>query len=248
MWNLFGRKETLPTVTFVTTVWEKDWRHILLQEDYLPIRQIQNHCFPFQEKLLIINNVNDLGEVKKAACRWVEAGILSRFVVAEELAEEALQFFRLKRSDFSGDWQYYNALGPLAAIYSCQSEYLLYLTGDVRLDQAVDWVAPSLKFMGKHPTCFVANPVWNGQNGEAKRESYRKKGSFYLAKQGFSDQLFLVKKEVFRNPIYGEIRSDADHYPRGDVFEKRVFSYMKNRGWERITYRHGSYTHENIIL
>ena len=100
--------------------------------------------------------------------------------------------------------------------------------------------------MEKEPRIKVANPTWNGKYKEAKKESYRTTWNFYRAKEGFSDQLFLVKKADFCHPIYGEILSDSMHYPRGDVFEKRVFSYMKNRGWERIVYRHGSYTHENV--
>ena len=42
------------------------------------------------------------------------------------------------------DWIYYNAIGPLTAIYLCQSDYLLYLTGDVRLDEPVEWIEQAL--------------------------------------------------------------------------------------------------------
>jgi len=100
--------------------------------------------------------------------------------------------------------------------------------------------------MEKNPRIKVANPTWNRNYKEAKSESRRTTWNFYLAGQGFSDQLFLVRREDFQKPIYGEIRPDSHHYPRGDVFEKRVFSYMKNRGWERITFRRGSYIHENL--
>ncbi len=249
------KKQPLPTVTFATTVWEKDWRQILLDPEYLPVKQIENHCFPFAERILVINNVVDLEAVKRAAQAWVERGVLSRYVVAQE---SVLDFFHLKRGDFrmgsdahlyqgvNPDWIYYNALGPLTAVYECTSDYLLYLTGDVRMDQPVDWVRSSLEMMEKRPNYRVANPVWNGKVDEARRESSGKRRGFYVAKQGFSDQLFLVKREVFRAPIYGEIREDSSHFPRGDVFEKRVFSYMKNRGWERITFKGGSYTHENF--
>lgn len=249
----FRKKKLTATVTFATSVWENDWRQVLLTPDYLRVRQLQNHCFPFSERMLIINNVKDLAEVKRVACRLIEEGVLTRFVVAEEIAEEMFSFFQLKRSDFRSDegfhpdWIYYNALGPLAAIYSCQSDYLLYLTGDVRLDLPIDWIPSALRLLEKVPSAKVANLTWNKRYEEAKREAYRKKGPFFVAKQGFSDQLFLVKREVFRQPIYGEIRSDSSHFPRGDVFEKRVFSYMKNHGWERMTFRRGSYTHENIF-
>lgn len=230
-----------PTVTFATTCWEKDWRLILLDPEYLRGKQIGHHLFPFAERLLIINNVNDLEAVKKAAQEKVDQGILTRYVVAEDI----LSFFNLSRSDFN-DWQYYNALGPFNAIYHCQSDYLLYLTGDVYLKKPVSWLEKALRFMEKKGQVKVANLTWNDNYREAKKESYRGTWNFYVADQGFSDQMFLVRKADFRAPIYREIRPDSHHYPRGDVFEKRVFSYMKNREWERITFRHGSYTHENV--
>lgn len=249
-------KRPLPSVSFATSCWEKDWRQILLDPDYLRVRQIGNHGFPFAERILVINNVSDLEAVKEAARKKVEEGVLTRVIVAEEKAEESLSFFRLRRGDFrasrdgayaaSADWVYYNALGPLTAIFACESEYLLYLTGDVRLDDPVDWIGKALRRMEKDPFVKVANLTWNGQYGEAKRESYKKDRDFFTARQGFSDQLFLVRRSDFRRPMYGEIRVDSAHFPRGGVFERRVFSYMKNRNWERITFRRGSYTHENF--
>lgn len=227
-----------PTVTFATSCWEKDWRLILQDPEYLKKKQIGNHCFDFDERLLIINNVHDLNAVKKIGENH-EA--LDRVEVAEE---KILEFFGLKRSDFD-EWQYYNALSPLSAIYHCKTDYLLYVTGDVYLKKPVNWIEKAIRFMEKKGA-KVANLTWNDNYREAKKESYRTTWNFYVASQGFSDQMFLVKRSDFAAPIYGEIRPDASHYPRGDVFEKRLFSFMKNRGWERITFRRGSYTHENV--
>ena len=246
---------SLPTVSFATACWERDWKLILLDPDYLRVRQIGNHCFPFAERILIINNVENLAAVKAAAQTKVDEGVLTRWVVAEE---GVLSPFHLKRSDFqvgpdaphypgvNADWIYYNALAPLSAICACRSDYLLYMTGDVRLDAPVDWIGKALRRMEKNRAIKVANLTWNHNYGEAKAESFRTTWNFYDAKEGFSDQLFLVRRSDFRQPIYGEIRPDSHHFPRGDVFEKRVFSYMKNRGWIRMTYRRGSYTHENV--
>lgn len=234
---------SLPTVTFATCCWEKDWRPLLLDPCYLQKKLIQNHLYSFQEKLLVINNVEDRAAVQRAAALQVEARVLSRFVLADE---RILSHFHLQCADFSSDWVFYNALGPLTAISECQSEYLLYLTGDVRLDTPVDWIPKALLWMQRESQIKVANLTWNGQYSAARKESYRTTWNFYRAKQGFSDQMFLVRKKDFCQPIYWEVRPDAAHFPRGDVFEKRVFSYMKNRGWERITYRRGSYTHENF--
>lgn len=146
----------------------------------------------------------------------------------------------------SADWIYHNAIGPLTAIYLCQSDYLLYLTGDVRLDEPIEWIQRALGIMEKDSRYKVANLTWNNRSEEARRESVRSYKGFYVAAQGFSDQLFLVKRSDFRAPIYREIREDASHFPRGDVFEKRVFSMMKNHGWLRLIYAKGSYIHEHV--
>ena len=225
-------------VTFATSCWEKDWRLILLTPDYLKVKQIAHHCYPFSEKLLVINNVENLEQVKQIAQEKVDQGILTRYVVAADI----LSHFDLKRADFN-EWQYYNAIAPLTAILEASSEYLLYLTGDVYLEKPVHWIQKAIRFMQKESDIKVANLNWNDKYREAKKESYRRTWNFFVANQGFSDQLFLVKKGDFDAPIYGQVRADGAHYPRGDVFEKRVFSFLKNQGFRRITYRHGSYTH-----
>jgi hypothetical protein len=243
----------LPSVTFGTTCWERDWRTILLDPDYLRLKQIKYHNFPFQEKLLIINNVTDLPTVKKAAQDKIDEGVLTRFIVADELEDKPLSQVGLTRKDFqasalhptvTADWLYYNALGPLSAIYITKSDYLLYLTGDVYLEKRVSWIPKALRLMEKHSNYKVANLTWNENYKEAKRESHKNTKNFFISKIGFSDQLFLIKKNNFCRPIYQELRADTNHVPRGDVFEKRVLSYMKNQGWERITYKNGSYTHK----
>jgi hypothetical protein len=251
-------QKPLPSVTFATNCWERDWQQILLDPLYLAQRQIANHLFPFAEKLLVINNVQDLTRVCQAAQKKMDEGVLSRYVVANDIAQDVLAFFQMKRQDFrvgpnadscqnvNADWVYYNALGPLSAIYLCQSDYLLYLTGDVRLDEPVQWIERALRIMEKDPRYKVANLTWNDRYREARRESVRSYRGFYVATDGFSDQMFLVKRSDFRAPIYREIREDSGHFPYGDIFEKRAFSAMKNRGWLRLTYSKGSYVHENV--
>ena len=125
------RKKRLPTVAFATTCWESDWRTILHDPEYSRVAQIARHRFSFSEKILIINNVNDLDLVKKAAQQKIDDQTITRYVSATEIADEILNFFQLKRSDFqpkagvSADWIYYNSLAPLAAIYSATADYLL---------------------------------------------------------------------------------------------------------------------------
>lgn len=241
----------MPTVSFATACWEKDWKTLLREEGYLETYQIGNHRFPFCEKILVINNVQDLQQVEEEAQKLVARGVLTRVVVA---TDDVAGAFSLKREEFvpdgvlcsDPDWVYYNARAPLAAILAAKGDYLLYLTGDAGLQSPCSWIAPSLRWMEKDPTIFVANPVWNGSYREARRESYRKTWNFYRAKKGFSDQMFLVRTKEVQQPIYGYIDPQSGHYPRGDVFEKRLFSYMKREQKERIIYRRGSYTHRSF--
>ncbi len=243
-----------PTVTFSTSCWEHDWRQILLNSDYLAEKQIGNNCYPFDEKVLFINNVKDLAEVKQAAQKWVDRNILTKIIVIDDVVNDMMTCFNLKKGDFraytgesvNDEWIYYNAIGPLCSIYTCQTDYLLHMTGDSRLNKPVKWVAEAIQLMERNDKYKVANLTWNNRYDEAKNESYQRHSDFYVAKQGFTDQQFLIPVKDFRAQIYSEIRHDSSHYPKGDIFEKRVFSAMKNRGWERLIYQFGSYIHENF--
>lgn len=251
------KKEKKPvTITFATNCWEKDWKFILKDPHYLEQKQILPHSFPFQERIVILNNINDYTAPIEEAQKKVGQGVLTNFFLTKDFVEEAFDFFKLKREDFKGktdvwgeannDWVYFNALGPLIAIYLCQTDYLLYMTGDARVEQAVSWIEKALALMNRVEKYKVANLTWNNNYAEAEKESYKKDGDFFISNSGFSDQMFLVKTSDFKAPIYSELREDASHFPRGEVFEKRVFSFMKNHGWERITYRKASYIHENF--
>jgi hypothetical protein len=252
----FGKKER-KTVSFATSCWKRDWKQVLLDEDYLKNKLIGNHSFDFDEKILIINNVDNIEEVLGYAKKQVNRNNLTHVYSSQKNAQDILDFFNLKKESFcpdnnekfeivNQDWIYYNALAPLSSIYYAKSDYLLYVTADVHMEKAVSWIDKAIELLEKKKMYKVANPLWNDKYEEAKKESYRTKKDFFVAKSGFSDQCFLVNLKEFKRPIYSEVRKDSFHYPRGDVFEKRVYSFMKNRKWKRITYKLGSYTHENF--
>jgi hypothetical protein len=242
----------MPTVTFATSCWENDWRFILFDPTYLQTGMIGNNSYDFFKKVLIINNVKDPEKVISQAEKKIKEGVISHYYLAQDFEEEMLSFFKLKREDFKAkenykdDWVFFNATGVLTAIYLCSSDYLLYHTGDSFLEKKIEWIPKAIDLMEKNEDYKVANLTWNNNYSEAKKESNKTKKGFFISSNGFSDQQFLVKTEDFRQAIYNEIREDSDHFPRGDVFEKRVFSFMKNHGWKRITFRHGSYIHKNI--
>ena len=250
---LFFKKKCPIEVTFATACYEKDWEDLLLDQKSLD-EMILNHMHPFIKKMLVVNNVNEPNKVLKAA---KAKKILTDIVVAKEIEKEILEFFQLNKNDFKttkdaknyegvdDSWIYYNALAPLAAIFSCQTDYLLYTTGDVKVTKPVKWIEKAIEYLNRYPNCKVANLLWNNRKKEAKNQSYKRDRNFFFSKEGFSDQMFLIKTKDFKQPVYQEIRTDAEHFPRGDVFEKRVFSYLKNHGFERIIFRKGFYEHKD---
>lgn len=258
MWSFFRKEKKAKTVAFATSCWEKDWEKIVLDEEYLSRKMIGNHDYSFHEKILIINNVSDEEKVLFHAQKLKEKKIITHIYLSRPQEKEIFSFFCLQRSDcrmgkdadqydnVTPAWIYYNALAPLSAIYYCQSDYLLYMTGDVTVEQKTSWIPLAIGKMEKNQRYKVANLTWNDRYDEAKKESYKKDGDFFVAKAGFSDQMFLVATKDFKQPIYGEIRDDAAHFPRGEVFEKRVYSFMKNHRWKRITFRKGSYLHKSF--
>ena len=247
-------QKTKRQVSFATTCWEKDWEILLKHPFYLKEKLIGNNCYPFSEKILIINNVKDPEKVAFFAKKKVDEKLLTNFYFAQDLAEEVLSFFGLKKATFKAqeagvkdDWVYYNASGVLTALYICTGEFLLYHTGDAYLDQKVKWIDKALNLMKEHQDYKVANLAWNGSFQEAaKAAAFRKEKGFFVSESGFSDQQFLVKCQDFKKPIFNEIRSDSHHFPWGDTLEKRVFSFMKNHKWKRITYTKGSYSHQSF--
>lgn len=253
VFQVFLRKKIgSPVVSYATCCYEDDWRYILQKPDYLKIKHIENNLYNFDSKILIINNVSNYGEVFSFAEKKVKEGVLSHVYIAKDFEREVLSFFNLKKEDFKADkgykdeWVFYNAMGVLTAIYLSKTDYLLYHTGDCYLEAPVNWISLAIGEMERKKKYKVANLCWNNNLEEAEKESYKRTKNFYVSKSGFSDQQFLVKLDDFKRPIYNEIRNDSHHFPRGGVFEKRVFSFMKNHRWKRITYRHGSYIHKNI--
>ena len=240
-------------VTFVTSCWEKEWKQVLLSPDYLKNFLIGNHCHAFAERILVIVNVENLTPVLKAAEKRISEGLIDRVVLFQE---DALKTFGLQRADFRGsgqfssDFIYYNAMGPLMGIHSATCEYIFYQRADVRVEKPTVWIGPAIDLMEKNPAYKIANLVWNYAGTsyyayrEAEDESFTKDGDFYVSNMNFSDQMFLAKLSDLNAPIYSEPRADIYFHP-GDSFEMRVVSAMKNRGWLRLIHAHGAYIHQN---
>jgi len=229
------------TVTLETKCWSGDWRRILKSDRLRTL--VERNCFEFADRTLMINNVDHVARVTRAAERAIEAGILTRSVLVADHAEEALRFFDLTADALTRGYVY--SIAELVSLYVCRTEYLLHYAGDCLPMAAYDWVGNAIAVMEADPRIKVANLTWDGKYDEADAESSFATDDFFVG-FGFSDQCFLVRTSDFRALIYNETHPYSERYPDygGELFEKRVDSWMRNHQYLRATYKHGSYLHE----
>lgn len=237
-------KERDYSVTFEIKVYENDWEY-LLKGDYLA--KIISRCnYNFKNKILFINNVNDINLVKKFADKKIEEGVIDRYYVVEDFSSETLNYFDIQKESFYGG--YYYSISELVSIYLCETDYLLHFSSDSYLEESqINWIDEAIGIFQEREDIIVANPTWNFAYHEAKKESVSEIGNFYLG-YGFSDQCYLVRTDVFKKKIYNESNLESERYPKygGELFEKRVDSYMRNHEKYRITSKVISYVHENF--
>ena len=233
----------LPTVTFETKCYEKDWE-ILLKTGRLE-EMIGRNCYDFVSRVLYINNVVDPDRVRGYAEKLKNRGIITEYVLVEDYADEALDFFGLDRDSFQGG--YYYSIQELVGIYLCRTEYLLHFSSDSILDGTFPWVEQGIEVLQRDPRIKTVNCVWNRKHDEACNESQEENNDFWIG-YGFSDQCYLVRTVDFRAPIYCETNPDSARFPLygGELFEKRVDAWCRNNCFMRATYKHGCYISKNF--
>jgi len=233
------------SVSFETKVWEKDYEIILKSG------RIQNmiaRChYPFEQKKLFINNVSDLAKVQRLADKLISKSVIDQYVVVDHFAKEALDFFELSKESLGRG--YYYSIAELVSIYLCTTKYLLHFSGDSipMRNSNSQWLYILLKKLDSNPIISVANLLWNQKTQEAIQESIEHDSQFCIG-YGFSDQMYLIRTDEFRRPIFNEHNEKSNHYPSygGELFEKRVHSYMLNHERLRATFLESSYKHRNF--
>ncbi|HUQ18822.1 MAG TPA: hypothetical protein VM099_04345 [Gemmatimonadaceae bacterium] len=233
-----------PSVTLETKCWEQDWEFLLRTRR---IEQtIERSRFNFAKRTLCINNVDDVGKVCRYAQKLVNSGILTDFLVVAEKEKSALDFYQLPKESLTSGFVY--SIAELVGLYMCETDYLLHFSGDSRPTTESTWLASALSRMESDARAKVANLTWNGNYAEAAAESFAEDDDFYIG-YGFSDQMYLVRTSDFRRPdVYHDTNPMSARYPKygGELFEKRVDSWMRNHDYYRLTYRHASYLHKNF--
>lgn len=230
-------------LTFDTKVWEQDYE-VVLDPDRMR-ESIARNQFTFATRRVVINNVRHPRRVLAMARRLVALDIIDDVVLVDDYAVETLAYFGLTRESFGAGYVY--SIAELVALYLSTTEYLLHFSGDTVLDKPMDWIPPTLDLMRRRDDVVAANVVWNQDYAAVRSSAFDSDGDHFIS-YGFSDQMYLVRTDPFRTRIYEETNSASARYPAygGELFEKRVDSWMRNHERLRATWSLGSYTHSNI--
>lgn len=237
------------TITFETKCYENDWEFIL-KGDYLK-KMIERCGTEFDNRQLIINNVENRELVEKFAKKKVVDGVIDVYYFAEDFADDALKSLGLFREDFNGGGYLYS-ISELVGIYKCKTEYLLHFSSDAfpaKNWKKSEWIEKAIGKMQTNEKYVIANPTWNFRYKDMKKEceQFGFTGDFGIS-QGCSDQCYLIKISEFKKQIYKYKHPASERYPKygGELFEKRVDSYLRCTNHFRLNYAKTSYIHANF--
>lgn len=228
-------------VTFFTKCWENDYRRLLAEGGVRD--QIERCLYRFARRMVLVNNVEDVHAAWAAARSARLAGHIDAFRFVRDHAQRALDFFGLRREDLGRGYVY--SICEMAEILLCESPYLLHMAGDVALAESAAWVDRAVEILEADARVAVVNPLWNGRLAEARAEALEDRGDRLLG-AGFSDQCYLIRVADFRGDVLRERHPVSEaRYPRygGELFEKRVDAWMRQRGRLRATLPGVSYVH-----
>jgi hypothetical protein len=233
------------SITFETKVWENDWELVLKTSRLKDLIRRCNHSF--DHRVIYINNVKNPSIVEAHAQRLINEGVIDQFVHVQEHAQEALDFFHLSKEKLGKG--YYYSIAELVSIYLTKTKYLLHFSSDSIPERNItgNWLQQGINLLETNSEVKVFNLTWNHRFHEAKNESPNEDEQFFYG-YGFSDQMYLIRTSDFKAPIYEEINAASERYPKygGELFEKRVDSWMRNHGHIRATSKNASYIHKNF--
>ena len=232
-------------ISFETKVWEKDWEFILKTSR---IQKILDKCnYNFDRRILLINNVDNYGMVANYADRLVKIGVLTEYIDVSEHADKALEYFELSKESLG--LGYYYSIAELVSLYLSDTKYLLHFSSDsiISKETPSDWIEWAIEILESNSQVKVVNLGWD-KTGIKMREEAISETDLYLNSFGFSDQMYLVRTKDFKGKIYNFHHPDSDRYPQygGDLFEKRVDSWLRIHNFYRATLKEGCYIHSNF--
>jgi hypothetical protein len=219
--------------SFATNVYEKTYRHVLAQ-GFIQ-RMVDSHHVTFDERTLIINNVNDRADVTAMAQAAIERGEIDRYVFVEDELPNALRRCGLRLRDL-GSMPHYTDL-YLVAITTCRTAFLLFQNEEFVCESPLDWVTPAVALLRERDDILHVNPAWNADRQVVIDEGFARDGE-YVVGYGFTEGCVVVRPEVLAAPIYKKLHLASWRYPFAafcPVWEQWIDSYMRLSGTFRYT-------------
>lgn len=236
----------IPSIQFDTKVWENDYRLILSKGHLEKLANLIS--IPTSNIRILINNVVSRRHVNLLAQRAKKSGLIGDFFFVDELAPDVLKHFDLKKDALGSGYRY--SICELAGLYLSKKPYILHLSGDSLPAANIDpsFFELSAELFKRNEKVRVTNLMWNESLYEHISQSTSEDSDFWYSEGGFSDQMYFVKSDHFKERIFKFIHPDSGRYPSaaGPLFEKRVDSWMRVNGYLRATFKHNAYRHTNF--
>jgi len=197
----------------------------------------------FTERILLVNNVEDPVGTRARAQRILDDGEVTSVHFVASHIDDVLVALGLSKVEFGRllhltDWAF-------VAPFVTRSSYMLHWDADVSLARPVDWVGAAVELLDTEPAvfCATARPTW----WDPRKELIVGTRPGFALGYGFSDQMFLVRTDELRQPIYHERCPASARYPTSHIcatFEQRLDSYMRRHCCYRAVYLESHFSHE----
>jgi hypothetical protein len=235
-------------VDLCVNCYERTYREVLASGFFNALAD--NHARRFARRTAIVNNVDDRVDAEARIERLQAAGELDAAFFVEDHIEEALRRTgmtreAIARAPYFTDW-------GLVLVTAPGPDWLVHCDPEVRLQEPVDWVSPSIVLMQRDRRVMVANPSWYAptpQHDTLARTTLERVEGFSLG-LGFSDQLFLGRRSELAAPIYRQRCLATRRYPMANVspsFEARIDAWMRHHDRLRANFLAAVYVHPDEI-
>jgi hypothetical protein len=229
------------SVALVVNTFERTRDTVLMPGFFSKIEK--DNCRTFDEKVLLVNNVENQDSAAAGATRLLESGEITSFHFVAGHLDSVLSAAGLRLSDLQPMIHWSDC--DLVSSFLVRSPYLLYWDADVVMRESMNWVDDGCDLLACRDDVLVVNA--RGPNWTTRSElTVGTLGAFSLG-YGFSDQLWLARPEDFRRPIYGYSAPASAQYPTSHVcriFEQRVDSYMRRTRRLRAVHLGAQYTND----
>jgi hypothetical protein len=143
-----------PSVAFVTSAWERDWRVVLWPGHFSMV--LRSHRHEFAIRLVVLNNFDSPStqqRAERAARVLVDMGLATDVIHAPTyLTGARLEQFGLDQQRF---WQMnpFFSSAHLAALHylNGKADYMFYFSGDVWLERATCWLPRAIQALNAVP-------------------------------------------------------------------------------------------------